>query len=193
MNMNMRIHKIVNSVFASNTYVLSEETSRNCWLIDVGDIEPIIDFVKNRVVKGVFITHSHYDHIYGIRQIMEMYPDCLIYTNEEGRIGMASDKFNFSRYHGDPISFTHRNISVLNNGETVELYPGCLMKATYTPGHDRSCLTYYTDEYVFSGDSYIPGFEVVTTFPRSNKEDSSESLKKIYQLLETRKIKPGHQ
>ena len=189
----MLIHKIVNSVFASNTYVISEEADNSCWLVDIGDIEPVKEFVGNRFVKGVFITHSHYDHIYGIRELVEAYPGCIVYTCEEGKEGLLSDKYNFSRYHGDPISFAYPNVKVLTDGDIVELYPGYLMKVMHAPGHDKSCMTYYTDEYVFSGDSYIPGFEVVTTFPRSNKEDSSESLKKIYQLLETRKIKPGHQ
>lgn len=189
----MLIHKIVNSVFTSNTYVISEEASGYCWIVDIGDIEAVMEYVGTRIIKGVFITHSHYDHIYGIRKLMEVYPDCIVYTCEEGKAGLLSDKYNLSRYHGDPISFAHPNVTVLNDGDIVELYPGYLMMAMHTPGHDKSCMTYYTDEYVFSGDSYIPDFEVVTTFPRSNKQDSIESLKKIFSLLETRQVKPGHQ
>ena len=189
----MRVHTIKNDLLQSCTYVLYDDADESCWLIDIGDFEAVKDVVGKRTVKGVFITHSHYDHIYGIRELVKVYPDCIVYTCKEGKEGLLSDKYNFSRYHGDPISFAHPNVRVLNDGDIVELYPGYLMMAMHTPGHDKSCMTYYTDEYVFSGDSYIPDFEVVTTFPRSNKQDSIESLKKIFSLLETRQVKPGHQ
>ena len=144
-------------------------------------------------VRGVFITHSHYDHIYGLPSLLERFPDCCIYTSAEGKVGLASDKFNFSRYHGDPIRCEGPNIRVLQDCDSVELFDDVRMTAMMTPGHDKSSVTFYTDDSVFTGDSYIPGFDVVTTFPRSNKSDSDISLKKINILLETRKIYPGHQ
>ena len=48
-----------------------------------------------------------------------------------------------------------------------------MLKAIYTPGHDWSCMTYYTDEIIFTGDSYIPNIKVITSFPKSNKEDAN--------------------
>ena len=68
----MQIKRIVNSVFTSNTFVLTDEGSQDCWLVDVGDIEPILQEVGNRRVKGVFLTHTHYDHIYGINDVISI-------------------------------------------------------------------------------------------------------------------------
>lgn len=39
-----------------------------------------------------------------------------------------------------------------------------------TPGHCPSCLTYYTDNYIFTGDSYIPNVKVVTKLPYGDKK-----------------------
>ena len=189
----MIIDKIVNSVFRSNTYIISNKLNPYCWLVDIGDVEPVLSIVNDRTVRGVFITHSHYDHIYGILPLLEKYPDCMIYTSAEGKEGLLSDKFNFSRYHGDPISYKGNNISVLEDGDSVELFEDIVITAMLTPGHDKSCITYYTDKELFTGDSYIPGIEVFTSFPRSNKADSEISLTKIYKLFESRKIYPGHQ
>ena len=108
----INISYIVNSIFSSNTYILSD--NENCWLIDCGDIGQVVE--KGYNVKGIFLTHSHFDHIYGIPQLMERFPQCLIYTSEWGYKGLASDKLNFSRYHGTPITYVGDNIQVLHEG-----------------------------------------------------------------------------
>ena len=115
-----------------------------------------------------------------------------MYTSAFGKEGLTSDKFNLSRYHEDPIIYDGPNVRVLKDGDIVEISDGVKLYAIMTPGHDKSCVTYYTDDSVFTGDSYIPGFDVVTTFPRSNKEDSKVSLGKIYELIKTRTTYPGH-
>lgn len=189
----MNVDQIVNSVFTSNTFILTSKDCIDSWLVDIGDIGPVLSFVSNRNVRGVFITHSHYDHIYGLPALLENYPECIIYTSIAGKEGLASDRFNFSRYHGDPITYDGDNVRVLYDGDSIELFNGVVMTAMLTPGHDKSCVTYYTDSCVFTGDSYIPNLKVVTSFPHSNKHDSEISLKKIHKLLETRKVFPGHQ
>lgn len=188
----MQIIRIINSVFTSNTFVLTDEGSLDCWLVDVGDIEPILKAVENRRVKGVFLTHTHYDHIYGINKLVARFPECMIYTSLHGKEGLFSDKLNFSRYHNDPILFQGKNIEVLKEGDEVLLFSNKMLKAIYTPGHDWSCLCYYTDEVIFTGDAYIPNIKVVTTLPKSNKLEAQTSLERILDLCHTRDVYPGH-
>lgn len=73
------VSHIVNSIFSSRTYILSEEGNTEFWLVDCGDIPPIVDllsFIGGRPfgLKGVLLTHAHYDHIYGLPQLMELFP-----------------------------------------------------------------------------------------------------------------------
>ena len=67
----MNIHQIVNSVFTSNTYILSVEGKDGHVLIDIGDIAPIKQCVQEKcgTVQALFLTHTHYDHIYGIKDL----------------------------------------------------------------------------------------------------------------------------
>lgn len=62
------IKEIINSIFTSKTYILYRDKESNAWLVDVGDIEPIITFCENKslLIEGVFLTHGHFDHIYGL-------------------------------------------------------------------------------------------------------------------------------
>lgn len=188
----MRVKRFINSVFASNTYVVTEEYSDECWIVDIGDIEPVLKYVADRKVRGLFITHTHYDHIYGINKLIAYFPNCVVYTSEKGKEGLFSDRLNFSRYHADPIIFQGEHLQIVNDGDAVCIFENIEFNVLATPGHDWSCLSYYTEDSIFTGDSYIPGIKVITSFPHSDKTQSTLSLSKILNLSETRNIYPGH-
>ena len=111
----MNIHQIVNSVFTSNAYILSVEGKDWHVLIDIGDIAPIKQCVQEKcgTVQALFLTHTHYDHIYGIKDLLRLYPDCIVYTSSFGKEALGSDKLNFSRYHNDPVIWMGDNVTVL--------------------------------------------------------------------------------
>ncbi len=94
----LQIEEIINSIFFSKTYILYQEYDNKAWLVDIGDIEPVIEFCENRqlFVEGVFLTHIHFDHIYGLQSLVDHYPKCKVYTTEYGRTALASDKLNMS-------------------------------------------------------------------------------------------------
>lgn len=187
----MLIQQIVNSIFNSNTYILSD--NENCWLIDVGDIDKICQFVAGKYeLKGVFLTHSHFDHIYGINELYEKFPLCNIYTSAYGYIALRDAKKNLSFYHEQTIEYLEDNIQILKEGDKIEIFSNIYLEVLGTPGHCPSCLTYYTNDYIFTGDSYIPGIKVVTNLPKGNKIQAQESVEKIKELIGIRNICPGH-
>lgn len=191
----MQVAQIINSIFTSNTFLLSskDENENDCWLVDIGDIEPVLKLISSKkTIKGIFLTHTHFDHIYGINKLIDLYPDCIVYTSKGGKKGLFSDKLNFSRYHNTPIIFSGSNIHILREGDRIKLFDNIYINVIETPGHDLSCLSYYTDNEIFSGDSYIPGIKVIATFPRSNKIDAETSKQRIISLTTGRNIYPGH-
>lgn len=189
----MELVFITNSVYNSRTYIIVSENKRSCWLVDCGDVEKVIEQVPEGCeIKGVFLTHVHYDHIYGLPKLVSLFPYARICTNEIGKIALADEKINMSRYHEDPINFDSKNIKVCEDCSEVELFEGIMAVVHYTPGHNASCLTYEIGEYLFTGDSYIPGLKVVTNLPGGNKEQAIESLEEIQKLSAGKTICPGH-
>ena len=107
----IEVHDITNSIFTSKTYIIYKEGTNKAWLVAIGDIEPVIAFIEKYKldVAGVFITHGHFDHIYGLHSLIEHYPNCEVYTTEFGKQSLASDKLNMSRYHEMPFQYTGDN------------------------------------------------------------------------------------
>lgn len=191
----MQVDQNINSLFASNTFIISSKHSDDVWLVDIGDMDATLGKIsKFQKIKGVFITHTHYDHIYGIRDLIAYFPDCKIYTSINGKKGFLSDQYNFSKYHEDPIILDTPNIEVVKEGNRINLFDDYYIEVFETPGHDWSCLTYKLgDDILFTGDSFIPGLKVITSFPKSNKKESEKSLQKIYSLISGPTIiYPGH-
>lgn len=187
----MLVSGIVNNFFVSCTYVLS--AYGNAWLVDCGDVEPLFSLLKNKKLKGVFLTHSHYDHIYGLNELLTLYPETLVYTNESGKETLFDDRKNMSLYHETPFVFEHpEQVRLVDDGDEIKLTEDIKAKVIATPGHHPSCLTFLIDDAIFTGDSYIPGIKVVTNLPQGNKKQAKESLEKILLLSDEKTIYPGH-
>lgn len=177
------IGHIVNSVFNSITYILPFGNQRDCLLVDCGDVEKIIEQGWN--IKGVLLTHAHFDHIYGINKLFEAFPDAIIYTNIEGEQGLKNPKWNFSRYHEDIEDFiisSPHNVRVIEKECTLQLDKDLTVQILFTPGHEPSCVSFIIGKKLFTGDAYIPGVKTVVTFPRSNKQEAKESLERLKQM-----------
>ena len=59
----LTVKSIVNTILESKTYIL-EVDRLDFWIVDPGDVEKIMEIVdKDRVLKGILLTHIHYDHI----------------------------------------------------------------------------------------------------------------------------------
>lgn len=193
----MIVSHIVNTVYASRTYVLSQKGSLSVWLVDCGDVPPLMDYLSSLGddlfrIEGVLLTHAHYDHMYGLPKLTEMFPSLRVYTNEIGEKALANERLNFSKYHEDPINYVSDNVVICGDGDEIELFDGVKAFVHYTPGHNTACLTYEVGDYLFTGDSYIPGIKVVTNLPGGDKALAVESLERILKLAEGKVLCPGH-
>ena len=168
----LKIDYLVNSIFDSITWLLSNEGSSQVWLIDCGDVEPIIKKIGERSIAGVLLTHAHFDHIYGLPELLERYPDCRVYTNIIGRETLANAKQNMSLYHETPLAVESQLITICGEADDIELFESITARVYETPGHHPSCLTFMVEDNLFTGDAYIPGIKIVTNLPKGDKKQA---------------------
>ncbi len=191
----IEVIRVTNRIFSSNTFIITASYSEAVWLVDIGDIDPVVEFLEKRgkKLKGLFLTHTHFDHIYGSNALTEKYPDVRIYTSGNGEKGLYCERLNLSRYYVFSFVYNYKNVSVIKEGSVIELYPEVNMEVIETPGHDWSCLCFRFNNNLFTGDAYIPGLKVITSFPQSNKKAAAASYRKIGKMLPECNLYPGHE
>lgn len=188
----MLVHNIVNSLFASCSYLI-KMNDQNGWIVDCGDITPIISLLANCHLRGILLTHAHLDHIYGLNNLLKYSPDSLVFTNDVGKETLLDANQNLSHYHNSPFVFEFpENIKIVNDGDEINLSDKLKAKVIATPGHHPSCLTYLIGDFLFTGDSFIPGTKVITHLPKGDKSQAKESVQKIIEISNGKIIYPGH-
>lgn len=176
----------------SMVYVVSNGLDLNYYLIDIGDWRTAKSILPGgAVVKGVFITHGHHDHITGLNELKAAFPNCEVYASKESIPMLRSAKANLSFYKECPFQY-NEDVIELQNGNHIAIFDGVELEVVATPGHHPSCLSFILGDYIFTGDSYIPGVKVVTKLPGGNRQLAEESIKKIIELSKDKIVCPGH-
>ena len=93
-----------------------------------------------------------------------------------------------------PIKYQGENVVSVSEGDEFILFDGEPPLQIYeVPGHNPGCMAMIVDDYIFTGDAYIPGLGVKDFVPYADKEQAKSSLERIMKLAEGKTIYAGHQ
>lgn len=122
-----------------------------------------------------------------------MFPDLIVYGAQATIEGLSDDRKNLSFYHEQPLKFVPRKFEIVQDGEIINLSGEIELIAHFTEGHCEGCITYITDNYIFTGDALIPNIPTVTKLKTGSKLLAKASVNKIKNLTTKRSIIcPGH-
>ena len=177
----------------SNTFVLSLKGEDEVFIVDIGDSKPLMELIGDKKIKGLFLTHAHYDHIYGINNLIEVFPRCVIYGSKETLDVLKNDKLNFSYYYDNPLNYKGSYEEIIESGQIISLWNGIDIQAIITPGHTSGSTCYRLNNNLFTGDAYIPNVPPVTKLKGGDKVEAKKSVEMIESLItEGDNIHPGH-
>lgn len=191
----MFLKSFTNKEFTSNAFLGQFSDSKNAFLVDIGEYLELKEYIfgNDLKIQQLFLTHGHYDHIYYINSLLNDFPNCKIWGSEFTIESLNNPKLNLSFYHLDPIIYNGKNVEVIKDGMILEIEENKIIKCIRTPGHNIGSVVYCIDNYLFTGDSLIPGIPVVTKLPYGDKLQNKLSLTKISSLIEEQTIIcPGH-
>lgn len=180
--------RIANSFKDSNTYVIVPKNDDKVWLVDIGDFEEVVSAIGDKQIAGIFLTHAHLDHIYGIKEALQKFPDCVVYGSGMCHEYLLDDRKNLSLYYECPLSLKVKKYKTLFNNSLIELNEYISIQTFHTPGHTPDSTCYQIGNLIFTGDAYIPGTPTVTKLRGGNKLQASESVGIIKSKITTMTI-----
>ncbi len=169
----------------TNCYVVTDETSLDCAVIDPGDeSNTILDYLEqNRLrCRAVLLTHGHFDHVGAVEALAEE-TGARVYLNREDDAETRRD-LHF------PLHLPE-NGEYYADGDRVEI--GSLrFEVIGTPGHTPGGVTLRCQDALFTGDTLFRGSCGRTDLPGGDTEELLRSLKRICSLEGDFEVYPGH-
>ena len=189
-----KIDSRILGMVGTNCYLLCNMDIKECVLIDPADSQDEISRMIDESgcsLKGILLTHGHFDHIGASNEVREHYGIKIYASCDEEKL-LASPARNLSNAYGMSLRVT---ADVLHNdGDILEL-AGLKIKAIHTPGHTAGGTCYYieSDKTLMSGDTLFAGSVGRTDYPTASSAAMMESLHdKLCKLPDDTDVYPGH-
>lgn len=202
----MQVNIFHDNSTATFTYVVVDETSKKCGIIDsvldydqfsatvsYTNADKIITFVKENQLETEWIleTHVHADHITAAHYLKEQLG---------GKIAMGSGIKNVLEYWvpkfeiaADTPQDGSQYDLLFDEGDTFNI--GNLpVKVWHTPGHTPACASYLIENSIFVGDTiFAPHLGTARCdFPGGSAKQLFDTVQRFYTLADDTVVYLGH-
>lgn len=174
-------------VIGTNCYILGDEETKACAVIDPGDDAPDVLAAVKKLgleLRAVFLTHGHYDHTTGVPGMHEAAPQVPIYIHK-------ADITDNGQAGGLMMPFME-GLTYWDEGDTVKV-GNLIVEVMHTPGHSEGSVTLRVGEVLFTGDTLFRGSMGRTDFPGGSYRKIMASLRRLYELPGDYQVCPGHE
>jgi glyoxylase-like metal-dependent hydrolase (beta-lactamase superfamily II) len=188
----MIIKRFAEIYFGENIYLVADENTKKCVVIDPGgECEEILSFIKDNSLKleYILLTHGHGDHIGGVCDLKNATNAKIVAHIDEAEILMDKKKNLSSTMRCGSQEF-EADIYV-NDRDKLEV--GDLkFSFIHTPGHTKGSMCIRVGDDLFTGDTLFAGSMGRTDLYSGNSNQMSKSLKKLAKFEDNIRIYPGH-
>lgn len=191
----MKIENFVLGPVGTNCYIVSNEETKECFLVDMAACPPeLVSHIKNSglMVKAVLLTHGHFDHIMGLDRFLEEFPAPVYACAAEKELLESAQLNSSSGMLGQPYTF--HGAQYVKDGDLLDI-AGMKIQVIQTPGHTiGGCCYYIADEQtLFSGDTLFRASIGRTDLPTGSMGALVRSVtEKILVLPDETRVYPGH-
>lgn len=191
---NLKIGRLMLGICQTNCYFVYQEGSTDVIFFDPADKG---DYIYEKLqekglnVKGILLTHGHFDHIWGTNKLREL-SGAPIYAYEAEKVLCEDAITNVSDQVGRP--YTVVPDYYVKDGEEITI-AGMTCKVIATPGHTVGSCCYYFEEagMLIAGDTLFQESVGRTDLATGSMSTIIHSVKdKLFLLPDETKVYPGH-
>lgn len=175
----MKIQRLIGGTLESNGYILYRQEGGEAYIVDPGyQPERYIKALagKNLTLKGILLTHHHYDHVGGVKKIRDRLGcPVMIHRKESPYYKGPADRF-------------------LEDGEKIFLEDEEIL-VIHTPGHTAGGVCFYSEKsrLAFTGDTIFNVDLGRVDLPGGSLDDLRNTVRTILDRWENDiTIYPGH-
>ena len=178
----LTLHTLPLGAYQTNCYILHQEDSSSCVVIDPGYTpEVILDFLagKGLTLEAILLTHGHFDHVGAVRDLAAE-TGCRVWLNPD-------DLSMPPKLTAGPLYYT----DTYSEGDTITP-AGISFQVLSTPGHTPGSVCLIAEDFLFSGDTLFAGSCGRTDLPGGSTRAIRESLRRLAALPQDYSVHPGH-
>ena len=177
----LKIHTLTLGLYQTNTYIIHEENSKSCCVIDPGyQANTILEKLDalGLTLEAILLTHGHFDHVGAVKDLAAD-TDCRVFL-------CAEDTALPPMLTAGPLYYTdtYADGTILN-------IAGLCIRIIHTPGHTPGGVCLLVDDVLFSGDTLFAG-GCGRTDLGGDWSTLVRSLKRLSQIEGYFKVLPGH-
>ncbi len=174
----MNITTLPLGYLGTNCYIL--EGYGGVLVIDPGaEPERVLDCLGNRKLEAILLTHGHFDHVGGVKELVAE-TGCRVFLCDE-ELSLPRAMTSGELYYTDTYA----------EGDSLTL-AGLSFTVLHTPGHTPGSVCLCFDDAMFSGDTLFAGSIGRTDFPGSDPAKMVKSLIRLTDLRRNYTVYPGH-
>ncbi|WP_458863768.1 MBL fold metallo-hydrolase [Acidaminobacterium chupaoyuni] len=190
----MQIEVLPVGPLATNCYLLCDEETKECAVIDPGaKAKKILDAIAEKGMKctHILLTHGHYDHIMALKEVKEA-TGAPVYIHENDAYMLTEQYVNGMRALAARGYHQQLADHLLKEGDCIRV--GNLeVRVMNTPGHTRGSCVYLCGDAMFSGDTLFHGDCGRWDLEGGSMEQMHESLRRLAALEGDYRVFPGHE
>lgn len=169
----------------TNCYVVTNESTLECVVIDPGDeSNTILDYIESNHLKctAIMMTHGHYDHT-GAADAVAEETGATVYMNSRDDARVIESRQLPYRLPDNGINY--------DDGDIIDT-AGLRFEIIATPGHTPGGVTIKCEDCLFTGDTLFRGSLGRTDLDGGDMDKELASLKKLCSLEGDYEVYPGH-
>lgn len=173
----IQVQKFVNELMTSNCYIVWDDESCRCIVIDPGSkkSQREIGFINTQrfTLDYIILTHEHTDHNWGVNALLEVFPETKVVCHKICAERMEEESSKYFRLYYEDVTYSYKVMRVdvtFEEGLFKVEWTGRNVLFEYIPGHSMGSVCIIIEDMMFTGDSIMP-FK-----PYINKRDGSKEL-----------------